>query len=87
MEAEKYQQLLAKLRVARNDAQRVDGLRNYSDEWQESVASSLDKLADIVAAVLAEVGPTKHAQAVNEIMPPAPRMSLGEIAKNPDARD
>jgi len=87
MEKDQYQELLKKLRVARNDAQRVDGLRHHADEVMENVASTLDKLCDITGALLEHCGPTSHAQAVNAIMPPAPRMVLDEIAKNPDPRD
>lgn len=87
MDREEYQKLLNKLRTARNDIQRVDGLRHVGDECMENVASALDKMGDVVGALLEDCGPTKHAQAVNEIMPPAPRMSLDEVAKNPDPRD
>ena len=83
MDGQQYQVLLAKLRAARSDAQRVDGLRDAGNEWQENVSSSLDKLADVVAALLAEAGPTKHAQAVKEAMgeTPAPRMALDKISE------
>lgn len=87
MDQDRYQELLRKLRIANNDAQHVAGLRHAGDEVMENVASTLDKLCDIVGALLQECGPTKHAQAVNVIMPPTPRMSLDEIAKNPEPRD
>lgn len=87
MDQKRYEELLKKVRTANADAQRVDGLRHAGDEVMENVASALDKLTDVVRVLLEECGPTTHAQAVSEIMPPAPRMTLDEEAKNPDPRD
>jgi hypothetical protein len=74
MELQKVNDLRALLRVACNDANRVDGLARTDDvathEWQENVASCLDKLCTVTSALLEEAAPSKHAEAVEGILKP-----------------
>lgn len=66
MDRDRYDELVKKLRTANADAHRVDGLRMAGDDVLESVASCLDKLVDVNRALLEELAPSKHAQAVDD---------------------
>jgi hypothetical protein len=74
MELRKANDLRAKLRIACNDANRVDGLMRADDvathDWQQNVASCLDKLCGVVGEILEELAPSKHAQAVDALLQP-----------------